>query len=85
VDGRRASVAYGYQYIPTTARDERRVRASAVRVMGGGRVYRLDRTTAAIAEAIAAVYRDIDDLRSTVPDLVPARADDHATEAETAG
>lgn len=78
-------MAYGYQYIPTAARDERRVGASAVRVMGGGHVHQLDRATAAITEAIAAVYRDIDDLRSTVPDLVAARADDRATEAETAG
>ena len=78
-------MAYGYQYIPTAAGDERHVRAYAVRVIGGGHVHRLDRATAAIAEAIAAVYRDIDDLRSTVPDLVAARAEDRATETEPAG
>ena len=76
-------MAYGYQYIPTATLDERRVRTSAFRVGAGGRVHPLDRAAGAIAEAIAAIYRDIDDLRNTVPDLVPAHADGQATEAET--
>jgi hypothetical protein len=49
---------------------------------GGIRVHPLDRAASAIAEAIAGVYRDIDELRSTVPELVSARADDRAPEAE---
>jgi len=74
-------VAYGYQYIPRASRDELHPHRAAIRVRGGGRPHPLDRTAAATAEAIAAVYRDIDDLRSTVPELVSARADDPATEA----
>ena len=76
-------MAYGYQYIPNASRDERRARPSGIRVSGGGRVHPLDRAAGAIAEAIAAVYRDIDQLRSTVPELVAARPDDGGTEADT--
>jgi hypothetical protein len=50
---------------------------------GGGRMHPLDRAAAVVVEAIEAVYRDIDALRSTVPDLVVAGAEERGAEAET--
>ena len=76
-------MAYGYQYIPTVIRDDRRRHAWSVRVGGPGYVHPLDRAAAAIAEAIAAVYRDIDDLRRTVPELASAQAPDRPAETDT--
>ena len=75
-------MAYRYQYIPDAACGELPARAAAVCAGGAGHVHPLDRAAGAIAEAIAAFYRDVDDLRRTVPDLVSARADDRATEAD---
>jgi hypothetical protein len=78
-------VAYGYQYIPGASDDEPHRGASAIQVSGDAHAHPLDRAAAAIAEAIAQVYRDIDRLRGTVPEPVSARTDDRATEAEAAG
>ena len=45
-------------------------------------MHALDVTAAAIAEAIAEVYRDIEELRSTVPELISVRSGDQASEAD---
>ena len=79
----RTNVAYGYQYIPRAPVDDPRARASAIRVGGnGGRAYQLDRAASAIAEAIAAVYRDIDELRSAIPDLAVPVAKERGPDVE---
>ena len=75
-------MAYGYQYIPRAHRDSGRVRVPVLRPGGGGHVHPLDRGAGAITEAIDAVYRDIDTLRGTVPDLVVAGTEEHSVEAE---
>jgi hypothetical protein len=74
-------VAYGYQYIPNAAREEWRARDAERRANGGSRLHSLDRTAAAIAEAIAEVYRDIAELRNTVPELTSVQPD-HEQPAE---
>ncbi len=82
-EGRSTNVAYGYQYIPRVPRVQGSQRASALRVGGGsGRVRPLDRAASAIAEAIAAVYRDIDDLRKAAPEPDAAAGDPLVVEVE---
>jgi hypothetical protein len=75
-------VAYGYQYIPNARREEWYARAAERRANGESRMHLLDRSASAIAEAIAEVYRDIDELRRTAPELVLARTGDRSAEAD---